>query len=66
MRNKLKSLTGKADLHIHSDWSDGSLSIPRIVKTARALGLAAISITDHDTTAGWEEARAEGKKQGLG
>jgi predicted metal-dependent phosphoesterase TrpH len=65
MRNKLRSLTGKADLHIHSDWSDGSLSIPRIVKTARALGLAAISITDHDTMAGWEEARTEGKMQGL-
>jgi predicted metal-dependent phosphoesterase TrpH len=56
---------GKADLHIHSDWSDGSLSIPQIVKTAGALGLAAIAITDHDTTAGWEEAEAEGAKQGL-
>jgi predicted metal-dependent phosphoesterase TrpH len=61
----LQSLTGKADLHIHSDWSDGSLPVPEIVKTARALELAAISITDYDTTAGWEEAEAEGKKQGL-
>jgi predicted metal-dependent phosphoesterase TrpH len=56
---------GKADLHIHSDWSDGSMTIPRIVKTAKALGLAAIAITDHDTTAGWEEAGEEEKKQGL-
>jgi predicted metal-dependent phosphoesterase TrpH len=65
MRDSLKSLAGKADLHIHSDWSDGSLSVRQIVKTAGALGLAAISITDHDTLAGWEEAEAEGKKQGL-
>jgi predicted metal-dependent phosphoesterase TrpH len=65
MRNKLNSFAGKADLHIHSDWSDGSMSIPRIVKTAKALGLAAISITDHDTTGGWEEAKAEGAKRGL-
>ncbi|MDR2185068.1 MAG: PHP domain-containing protein [Treponema sp.] len=65
LRHSLKSLTGKADLHIHSDWSDGSLSIPAIVKTAKILGLAAVSITDHDTTAGWDEAGAEGERQGL-
>jgi predicted metal-dependent phosphoesterase TrpH len=41
------------------------MEIPRIVKTAKALGLAAIAITDHDTTAGLEEAGKEGKKQGL-
>jgi predicted metal-dependent phosphoesterase TrpH len=56
---------GKADLHIHSDWSDGSLSIPQIVKTAKALGLAAIAITDHDTIAGWEEAHREGTAAGI-
>ncbi|MDR2020158.1 MAG: PHP domain-containing protein [Treponema sp.] len=56
---------GKADLHVHSDWSDGSMSIPQIVKTAGVLGLAAIAITDHDTTAGWEEAEAEGARRGL-
>jgi predicted metal-dependent phosphoesterase TrpH len=65
MRDNLESLIGRADLHIHSDWSDGSMSIPQIVKTAKALGLAAISITDHDTTAGWEEAKAEGTRWRL-
>jgi predicted metal-dependent phosphoesterase TrpH len=55
----------KADLHIHSNWSDGSMSIPGIVKTAKALSLAAISITDHDTMAGWAEAKEAGGKQGL-
>ncbi|MDR2185783.1 MAG: PHP domain-containing protein [Treponema sp.] len=65
MGDNLKLPSGRADLHIHSTWSDGSLSIARIVKTAKALGLAAISVTDHDTMAGQEEAGEEGKKQGL-
>ncbi|MDR1288219.1 MAG: PHP domain-containing protein [Treponema sp.] len=55
----------KADLHLHSAWSDGSLGIPRLVRFAKALGLDAVSVTDHDTMAGQEEALAEGKKQGL-
>ncbi|MDR1099884.1 MAG: PHP domain-containing protein [Treponema sp.] len=61
----VRNLPGRADLHVHSTWSDGSLPVSRIVKTAKALGLAALSITDHDTLAGWEEAAEEGKRQGL-
>lgn len=37
------------DLHIHSNASDGTLSPPEIIDTARKLNLAAIAITDHDT-----------------
>ena len=55
----------KVDLHIHSNWSDGSMGIPQLLRFARALGLDAVSITDHDTMAGQEEALEEGKKQGL-
>jgi predicted metal-dependent phosphoesterase TrpH len=55
----------KADLHLHSSWSDGSLSVPRLVSLAKALGLEAISVTDHDTMAGQEEALAEGRRQGI-
>jgi predicted metal-dependent phosphoesterase TrpH len=55
----------KADLHIHSVWSDGSLSVPEIVKLAKALGINVISLTDHDTMAGQEEALEEGERQGL-
>ena len=55
----------KVDLHIHSSWSDGSLGIPHLVRLAKALGLEAISITDHDITSGQAEALEEGKKQGL-
>ena len=55
----------KLDLHIHSNWSDSTLSIPRLVRLAKVLGLDAISITDHDTMAGQVEALEEGKKQDL-
>jgi predicted metal-dependent phosphoesterase TrpH len=54
-----------ADMHIHSSWSDGSLTVRQIVKFAKDCGLKTISITDHDTLAGQEEALEEGKKQGL-
>jgi predicted metal-dependent phosphoesterase TrpH len=55
----------KVDFHLHSKWSDGSLGIPQLVRFAKALSLNAISITDHDTMAGQEEAAEEGKKLGL-
>jgi hypothetical protein len=44
--------SGKIDLHIHSDASDGSLSPEQVISLAQASGLAAISITDHDTVDG--------------
>jgi phosphoribosyl 1,2-cyclic phosphate 1,2-diphosphodiesterase len=39
----------KADMHIHSDISDGSDSINQIIKIAELKGLDYIAITDHDT-----------------
>lgn len=39
----------KADLHIHSRYSDGRASPKEIVDYAVASGLSIISITDHDT-----------------
>lgn len=39
----------KADLHIHSTVSDGSDTIGEIIEKAKAKGLDAIAITDHDT-----------------
>jgi len=55
----------KVDFHIHSNWSDGSLTIPQLVRLAKMLGLDAISITDHDTMIGQTQAIEEGKKQEL-
>lgn len=40
------------DLHIHSNYSDGTYSVEKLLKHARKVGLSAISITDHDTVEG--------------
>ncbi|MCK4537499.1 MAG: PHP domain-containing protein [Candidatus Krumholzibacteria bacterium] len=44
------------DLHLHSYYSDGSLSPSELVSRGENAGLAAISITDHDTLSGQNEA----------
>jgi len=40
------------DLHLHTTASDGRLSPEDVVRTAAELGLAVISITDHDSVEG--------------
>ena len=47
----------KVDLHIHSCFSDGKYSPSKIVEYAVKSQLAVISLTDHDTVAGLQEAR---------
>jgi predicted metal-dependent phosphoesterase TrpH len=49
---------GRADLHLHTTCSDGSYTPAEVVDLARRSGLAAIAITDHDTTAGVGPAQA--------
>ena len=44
------------DLHLHSNFSDGTLSPSEIVFHAADLGLSAIALTDHDTVSGVPEA----------
>ena len=46
------------DLHLHTSCSDGALPPEAVVAAARRAGLDAIAVTDHDTTAGVEQARA--------
>lgn len=40
------------DLHVHSTFSDGSLTPEDLIHEAARVGLSAIALTDHDTTAG--------------
>ena len=40
------------DLHCHSTFSDGSLTPEQLVAEAATIGLSALALTDHDTTAG--------------
>jgi predicted metal-dependent phosphoesterase TrpH len=53
------------DLHLHSTESDGTLRPAEVVRRAKAAGLTAIALTDHDTTAGVSEAQAEGAALGI-
>lgn len=47
---------GPADLHLHSDHSDGTESPAEVMKQAHAHGVRTAALTDHDRTTGWTEA----------
>ncbi len=55
----------KVDFHIHTWFSDGSISPSEIVKQAKDCGCREIAITDHDGTDGVKEAMEAGEKAGL-
>ncbi len=46
----------RADLHCHTTFSDGSLTPTEIIYLAKEKKLQGLSITDHDTFLGYEEA----------
>lgn len=58
-------MTPYIDLHTHSTSSDGLLTPAALVSLAGRRGLAAISLTDHDTVAGLPEALAQGIAAGV-
>ena len=53
------------DLHAHSSVSDGTETPTQLIRAAVAAGLGTIAITDHDSTAGWQEARGAAVGTGL-
>ncbi len=55
----------RIDLHTHSWFSDGTDSPTRLVLNAQQAGLNVIALTDHDTLAGLDEARAAGRRVGV-
>lgn len=55
----------KADLHIHTNFSDGNYSPKEIVEKAKEINLKALAITDHDTLEGIPQAITEGKSLGI-
>ncbi len=57
--------TIRADLHLHTAYSDGANSPRDIVDKARAAGIFTISITDHDNVGGLDEAVEYGKSVGV-
>lgn len=55
----------KADLHVHSTASDGTLTPEAVVRAAHDLGLAAVALTDHDTVDGVEQGEEAGRRYGV-
>jgi DNA polymerase (family 10) len=42
----------RTDLHMHTHWSDGTLSVLEMARAARDAGLRAVAITDHSVSLG--------------
>ncbi len=55
----------RADLHIHTTFSDGAFSPRDVIARARERGLTTISITDHDHTGAIAEAIDYGRTAGV-
>jgi len=53
------------DLHIHTDFSDGTMSPEQVVKEASKLNFRTIAITDHDTVDAIEIAQIVGNMEGV-
>ena len=66
LSNRVEMITmGYVDLHLHTTASDGVLSPSELVRYAKAKGLQAVAITDHDTIDGCEEGLSEGERIGF-
>lgn len=53
------------DLHTHTDRSDGTVAPADLVRQAKALGMQALAIADHDTLAGYDVALPVAKQESL-
>ena len=53
------------DLHTHSTFSDGTLTPEELILAAKAAGLSAVALTDHNTVAGLEQFLAAGAVAGI-
>lgn len=56
---------GGADLHLHSDHSDGTEPPAMVMAAAHRHGLRTVALTDHDTTSGWTEAAEAAVSLGM-
>ena len=53
------------DLHLHTTASDGTLAPAELVARAASIGITILSVTDHDTTDGFDEASATAARLGV-
>lgn len=55
----------KADLHMHTNYSDGNLSPVQLIELSQKSGISIISITDHDNVSALKEAIDYGKQKNI-
>ena len=55
----------RADLHIHTYYSDGLVTPGEVVAEAKRNGVRLIAVTDHDTMLATEEVKAFAKREGV-
>ncbi len=55
----------RIDLHVHSTVSDGTGTPTRVMQEAAAAGIDVVALADHDTMAGWDEARPVAEGLGM-
>lgn len=55
----------RADLHMHSTASDGRMDPTALAQAAAKGGLELVSLTDHDTLAGWDAFQESALQAGL-
>lgn len=53
------------DLHLHSTYSDGELTPSELVRKAKHDGISVLSLTDHDSIAGINEAKLTCEQLGI-
>ena len=58
-------MQSRADLHMHTTCSDGTLTPPELLQRAKEAGLSIISNTDHDHVGALEEAAAAAETLGI-
>jgi 3',5'-nucleoside bisphosphate phosphatase len=54
-----------ADLHLHTNFSDGTYTPEELTERAKQVGLAAVALTDHDTVEGCVRMAAACSRAGL-
>ena len=55
----------KVDLHLHTKFTDGSLSIGNLITLAKANDVSVIAITDHDCLAAIDRAKIDAGRVGI-
>ena len=58
-------MVGKADLHLHTTFSDGALSPNDLIHRVHKAGLTTVAVTDHDNTGAIDESRAAALSLGI-